>query len=135
MDEQHHPTKKHPPNHIPLAEWIVAGIGLLLIAGSLVFLVYRSSTETSPPAFEAELDRVTSLGKDYLAEIQVHNRGGEAVAALTLSGQLRGAAASDSRQVVIDYLPGHSSRSIGIMFADRPDPNNLEITFESYVSP
>ncbi|MGV3484496.1 MAG: hypothetical protein ACO1RT_08765 [Planctomycetaceae bacterium] len=129
-------SKQSEVSSIPLAEWLVAFVGLLLVCGSLAFLAYRATTEEEPPVFEAELLGVSEVSRGaYLADVRVYNRGGTAVASLRLVGQVRGELPADPKEVTVDYLPGHSSRKVGLIFPVRPAQGNLEITFESYAHP
>lgn len=129
-------SKQSEASSIPLAEWIVALIGLLLVCGALAFLAYRATTEDLLPVFEAELLGVTESSSDsYLADVRVYNRGGTAVASLRLVGQVRGETPSEPIEVTVDYLPGHSFRKVGLIFPTPPTQDNLEITFESFSHP
>lgn len=126
------PETNKPP--IPLLEWVVAAIGSVLVCGSLGFLGYRASIEKSPPVFKSEVLRVVATDNGFLTEIKVHNRGGTAVASLRLSAKAQSDGVSP-KQVVIDYLPGHSSRIVAMMFSDRPDRDALQLGVESYALP
>lgn len=129
-------SKPSEVSSIPLAEWLVAFAGLLLVCGSLAFLAYRATTEDLPPVFEAELLGVSAISHDaYLADVRIHNRGGTAVASLRLVAQVRGDLPSEPTEVTVDYLPGHSSRKVGLIFPEPPNQDNLEVTFESYSHP
>lgn len=122
-------------SQIPLAEWFIAGVGVLLVCGSLGFLAFRATSEQSPPVFEAELSHVTATDNGYLAEIKIHNRGGTAVASLRLFAAHAEEDLTLRKQVVIDYVPGNSSRTVGMLFDSEPRQESLQFTFQSYTLP
>ena len=55
------------PDGPPLAEWIVAAVGLILVAGTIGFLVYQAiKGETLPPDVVVKVDSIAPVGSGYL---------------------------------------------------------------------
>jgi uncharacterized protein (TIGR02588 family) len=130
-------NKRTGTDAIPASEWIVSGIGLILVLGSLGFLVYKGiAVEQQPPLFVAQWLETVELEDDYLVKFQVFNRGGESVSSLTVLAEMHSAGGKAiERQVNIDYLPAHSSRQIAMLFPTPPDQSSLLISFGGYQVP
>ena len=61
---------------IPLLEWIVAGLGVLLVGGAIAFLVYHSMTRgQTPPDLRAVAERVLDLDHGYVVQFRALNEG------------------------------------------------------------
>lgn len=130
-------NKRTGTDEIPLSEWMVSAVGLILVLGSLSFLLYKAIVvERVPPAIAGRLMESMKTDDGFLAKVEVVNRGGEAVSALTVKGEMK-TLSQDTvvREVIVDYLPAHSSRTIGMFFPEQPDPASLRITFGGYSEP
>ncbi len=118
--------------HIPIAEWIVAAIGGLLVVASFGFLAYRSVGEREPPAFEFTIEKVVPMNVQKAVTVSVRNLGGKPVADLRLhvignQGQVK--------EVVIDYLPAKSSRRVAFVFDEPPVDIEMNIFVDSFTEP
>lgn len=119
-------------DHIPLAEWIVAAIGGLLVIASFVFLAYRSVSELVPPSFEFEIKDFNSIDQQSAVTVSVTNTGGKPVADLRVRAT---GPESASREVTVDYVPAKSSRKITFVFDPPTEASQLKFTIESFTEP
>jgi hypothetical protein len=71
-------AKDRPPDlAIPLLEWVVGGLGAVLVAGAIAFLVYHSQArDQTPPDIRVVAERVLDLGNGYLVQFRALGRGG-----------------------------------------------------------
>ena len=73
---------------IPLLEWVVAGLGVLLVGGAIVFLVYHSMTRgRTPPDLRAVAERVLELDHGYVVQFRALNEGGSTAAEVTIEAR------------------------------------------------
>lgn len=117
---------------IPLAEWIVAACGGILIAASFGFLGYRAIIQQKPPSFDVVVEKVEAAGMQASSTVAVHNRGGRPAADVTVH-----ASSDNGRQleVVIDYVPVGSSRRVVFLFASSVEASDAAFTVDSYSEP
>jgi uncharacterized protein (TIGR02588 family) len=131
-------AKDPPPERaIPLLEWIVGGLGALLVAAAIADLVYNALTRgEAPPDFRVEAERVLDLPNAYLVQFRVFNQGGSAAAAVTIEGELVGPdGTAEVSEAVLDYLPPRSDREGGLLFASDPRAGALSLRAKGYVKP
>ena len=80
-----------PGKAIPLLEWIVGGLGAVLVSGAIAFLVYHALTrDRTPPDVSVVAERVLELENGYLVQFRAFNRGGSAAAELMIEGEVAG---------------------------------------------
>ena len=115
-----------PGAAIPLLEWIVGGLGAVLVGGATAFLVYHALTrDRTPPDVRVIVERVLELENGYLVQFRAFNRGGSAAAELMIEGEVAGPDGSERRpsEAVLDYVPAGSDREGGGSgFPATPEP-------------
>jgi uncharacterized protein (TIGR02588 family) len=131
-------ARDRPPERaIPLLEWIVGGLGALLVTAAIADLVYNAFTRgEAPPDFRVEAERVLDLQNAYLVQFRAFNQGGSAAAAVTIEGELVGPdGTAEVSEVVLDYLPPRSDREGGLLFESDPRAGELSLRAKGYVKP
>lgn len=121
----------------PLLEWIVGGLGAVLVAGAIVFLVYHSLVrDQTPPDIRLVAERVLDLPNGYLVKFRAFNNGRSAAAELAIEGELAGPdGKTEVSEAVLDYLPPRSSREGGLYFSQDPRAGHLKLRAKGYVKP
>ena len=121
----------------PLLEWLVAGLGVLLVGGAIAFLVYHSVTrDRSPPDIRVVTERVLDLDNGYLVQFRAFNEGRSAAAEVTIEAQLTGPdGTTEVGEAVLDYLPPRSDREGGLLFTGDPRAGELRLRAKGYVKP
>lgn len=131
-------AKERQPRHaVPLLEWMVAALGVVLVGGAIAFLVYHSSTRgQTPPDIRAVAERVLELDHGYVVQFRVLNDGGSAAAEVTIEGELVGPEGTIERgEAVLDYLPPRSDREGGLLFTRDPRGGELRLRATGYARP
>ena len=137
--------KKHRENHkaarneseTPLSEWVVAILGMLLVAGSIGYLVYDAAAgDTSPPDIMVHADSIQPVTGGYLVRIRAVNRGGATAAAVVVEGALKSADEEiEASEITFGYVPSHSERRGGLFFNEDPRGFELELRAKGYEEP
>jgi uncharacterized protein (TIGR02588 family) len=121
----------------PLLEWVVGGLGAVLVGGAIAYLVYHSlSRDGTPPDVRVVAEHVLDLQNGYLVQFRAFNRGGSAAAELTIEGELAGPdGTTEVSEVVLDYLPPRSGREGGLVFSRDPRAGQLSLRAKGYATP
>ncbi|MEP2775347.1 MAG: hypothetical protein ABJQ29_01290 [Luteolibacter sp.] len=123
------PTEK---DHIPTAEWVVAGIGLVLLCLSLGFLLYKAVVvDDGAPSITLKVEQVVPQDSGGLVLAEVTNTGGVTFTRL----QIMGTSGNEKREVEIDYLPARSSRKFGVFFSKVPEKSEVRLSAGGYQNP
>ena len=116
--------RKSLPN-IPLIEWVVGGIGLVLVTSMIGLLAYEGlAGDGSPPDVVLKIQSRHHQQQSHAISVTVMNQGGEPASALKIQGELLDEQGSvvESAMSEIDYLPARSEREAGLIFT-RPTEN------------
>ncbi len=122
---------------IPLLEWLVGAIGLVLVLATLGYLAYAGWTNTlSPPKIQTKMQSISPNGDGYLVIFNVVNTGGETAAGVTVEGTLHNGNQEVERSTAtIDYVPDHSTRGGGLFFKQNPAQFHFELKAIGYANP
>ncbi|WP_332816345.1 hypothetical protein [Ramlibacter sp.] len=131
------PGAAKPGDTEPVSEWIAAAVGLLILLASMGGLVWTALSDgherVDPVTRVASVER---RGDRFHVQLEVHNQGGAAAAALRVVAQLRdGERVVEEAQTEFDHLAGHSSRQAGLFFRNDPARLELSLSVESYQRP
>ncbi|WP_181703700.1 hypothetical protein [Chthonobacter albigriseus] len=118
-------------------EWIVAGVGVVLVASLVVFLALQAFTQAEgPPVIVLEPVGIEKVGDHWHVEVRVRNDGFSTAAALDIAGELKdGEETVGEATATLDYLPRHSERKAGLFFNQDPGAYRLELHARGYVEP
>ena len=127
-----------PPHHrVPLLEWVVGGLGAVLVGGAIAFLLYHSlQRDQTPPDVRVVAQRVLELENGYLVQFRASNQGRSAAAQLTIEGEVaRPDGSTEVSEAVLDYLPPRSDREGGLVFSRDPRAGQLTLRAKGYAKP
>ncbi len=121
----------------PALEWLAAAIGLMLVAGTIGFLIYSALTEeNTPPKLTVKTDSVTANGGGYLVKFSLYNDGENNAADIVVEGKITdGEKDLETSSVTIDYAPSHSRREGGLLFTKNPQDFEFQIRALGYEKP
>lgn len=128
------PKQNYSP---PIWERVIAAIGLLLVLGSLGFLIFQGVWgDNSPPDITIRLVRIVDSGDDYLVEFKARNQGGTTAAEVGVSATLRRDGHEvEIGEVTLDYVSAGSERQGGLYFSNDPRLGQLEFKASGYRIP
>ncbi|HVF24920.1 MAG TPA: hypothetical protein VNA23_03475 [Anaerolineales bacterium] len=121
----------------PLWMWGIALLGLVLVLGSIVFMLYEAITgDTSPPDVVVRVESIEAATSGFLVSFRAVNEGGSTAAGITIEGTLRdGTEGIETSNTTIEYLPSHSERKGGLFFTLDPRQYELELRATGFEEP
>jgi uncharacterized protein (TIGR02588 family) len=123
---------------VPPLEWIAAAIGLLLTLGVLSVVgweAFRPGDDT-PPLIEAKTVGVTPAPGGFVLQVELRNRSRATAAAVQIEGDLGGGpGGAEMSSAMIDYVPGQSTRRVGLFFGSDPRRHSLKLRATGYSEP
>jgi uncharacterized protein (TIGR02588 family) len=121
----------------PLWMWGIALLGLVLVAGSIAFMLYEAAAgDSSPPDVTVRVDSILPTRNGYLVRIRALNEGGSTAEGLTVEGELRnGTESVETSHTTIEYVPSHSEREGGLFFTSDPRAHELRLQAKGYEKP
>lgn len=128
---------KGASGHIPLIEWLAAGLGLVLVAGTVGFMAWRALTsEASFPAISLQVESVQRSGDGYLVVVTALNTGEATAADVKVEGTLENSSGIvETSETRFDYLPPGSKRKGGLFFGRDPASLKLRLRPHGYKAP
>lgn len=129
--------KQQEKDAIPIWEWIVAGVGLVLVAGVIGFLIYEAFTgKRLPPDVKLSVDSVVEIRSGFLVRITAVNEGGMTAEGVIVEAELRsGTEPVERSRTTIDYLPPRSEKRAGLFFTRDPRQLDLQVRSLGYEEP
>jgi uncharacterized protein (TIGR02588 family) len=121
----------------PLWMWGIAFIGLALVLGSIVFMLFEAAAgDSSPPDVTVHVDSILATRNGFLVTFQAVNEGGSTAEGLTVEGELRsGTESLEMSNTTIEFVPSHSEREGGLFFTLDPRRYELELRAQGYEKP
>ena len=121
----------------PLWMWGIALLGLALVLGSIVFMLYEAAAgDSSPPDVTVRVDSILPTRNGFLVEFRAVNEGGSTAEGLTVEGELRnGTESVETSNTTIEYVPSHSEREGGLFFTSDPRRYELQLRAKGYEKP
>lgn len=128
---------RHTAQQVPWLEWLASGIGFVLVLGIFGVIGWQAfDGATAPPAITVEIENVVPVDDGYRVLFRARNSAGEAAAQVEIEGKVAGVGdEAETSRVVLDYVPGHSSRKGGLFFTRDPRSGALAMRATGYVDP
>jgi uncharacterized protein (TIGR02588 family) len=129
--------KQQEKDAIPIWEWIVAGVGLVLVAGVIGFLIYEAfSGNRLPPDIKLSVDSVVQTRNGFLVTVTAVNQGAITAEGVDIEGELTtGTDSVERSRTTIDYLPPRSEKKAGLFFTRDPRQLDLQVRSLGYEEP
>ncbi len=127
--------KRHDP--IPPLEWAAAALGLL-VALLLLAILGREAVagrDDPVPVLVAEVERVVATPTGHVVEVRVRNLSDQTAAAVQVEGKIKAGQEEETSSATIDYVPGRSQATGGIIFSSDPRGSPLELRVTGYEVP
>ena len=121
----------------PLLEWVMGAAGALIFASLVGVTTWCAlNGDDAPPLIVAEVRDVVATAQGHVVEVEAHNASDSSAAEATLTAQLRvGDQIVEAHTLTFDYLPRHSRRRGGLVFAQDPNLGQITLIAEAYTDP
>ncbi len=119
-------------------EWVVFGVGLLLVASTLSYLVYDGATAAdTPPDVEVRLGEARPGGGGFLVPVTVFNRGGQTAEGVSIEVVLEapGLREPERGEFTVAFLPRRGTREGWVVFRSDPRAGRLTARASGYERP
>ena len=99
---------------------VCALAGLVVTCGVVAILAASALSDASPPDLSIRVEAVRRGAEAWRVEARVTNEGDLTAAAVQIEGQT----GAERAEAVLDYVPGHGSRTVTLVFGghERPRP-------------
>lgn len=127
--------KRHDP--VPRLEWASAALGLL-VAMLLLAILGREAIagrDYPVPVLVAEVDRVVATATGHVVKVRVRNLSDQTAAAVQVEGKIKAGQQEETSSATIDYVPGRSQATGGIIFSSDPRGSGLELRVTGFEMP
>lgn len=121
----------------PLAEWVMGALGAFIFVSLVSVTTWCAVVGgDQPPIVSAQVSEITAANGVYIVEIEARNLGdttaadAEIVAELHLGGEV-----IETHSIMFDYVPRHSERRGGFVFARDPREGQIALRTEGYADP
>lgn len=121
----------------PALEWLLGGVGLLLVAGTMAFLAWSGFVQGDrPPDVRVEVEEIERQNNGWRVAVLARNEGGEAAAEVLILGRLAGPQGTvEESELRLDFLPADSERRGGLFFTRDPAGFDLAVRPVGYAEP
>ncbi len=128
------------PKKIKDTPWWLLGIaflGLMLVAGAIVFMVYEAvAGDSSPPDIKVQVEATQQTRNGYLVKFRAVNEGGSTAEGVTVEGVVRnGAEVLEVSDTLLEWVPAHSEREGGLFFTSDPRQHQFQLRAKGYENP
>ena len=127
----------HRAQGTSVVEWLAAGVGALLFAAMIGYMIALGLSETEGvPTIRISAETPRRQGDMFIVRFEARNEGSQTAAGLVVKGTLtKGETEIETSEVTIDYLPTGSTRSGGFFFKHDPKAYALDLSPTGYVDP
>ncbi len=128
---------KNEKKQTPVLEWIMAGIGFVLVVGVIGFVLYNKfNAAESPPDLIVVKENIRQVETGYLVLFKVKNAGNQTASQAVIKGSLvQNGKETETAQVTLDYVPPDSERKGGLYFSANPADSRLKLEAVGYEEP
>jgi len=121
----------------PVWMWGIAGLGMVLVLGSIVFVLYQAvAGDSSPPDVTVHVDSIVPTRNGFLVKFRAVNDGGSTAEGLTVEGELsNGSELLERSDTTIEYVPSRSEREGGLFFTSDPRQYEVRLRAKGYEKP
>lgn len=116
---------------IPIIEWIVGSLGLLLLLTIITLLIHQGLTDSHAPPQIVITNHsiITHPNNHHVVKIRVTNQGGSAASQVLIAGELKDTQGNtiEQAQAQIAFLPKGSHQTAGLIFTHDPRTHQLQL--------
>lgn len=130
-------TAKPAAGKTPVAEWIAAGLGLVLTLSVLGYSIWESvAQDGGPPVLSVTAEAPVATAVGFVVPIEVRNAGEATAAAVEVRGELQAPdGRSETAHATLAYVPAGGEARAGVVFRNDPRSGRLSLAVEGYEEP
>ena len=130
-------ARKSAPAKTPVAEWIAAGLGLVLTLAVLGYSIWESvAQDGGPPVLSVTAEAAVATPGGFVAPIAVRNTGDATAAAVEVRGELQLPGGDvETAHATLAYVPAGGEARAGLVFRTDPRQGRLSLAVEGYEEP
>lgn len=135
--DRKNPSKKGSAADIPLLEWVIGALGLVIVSAVVGVLIYEAvGGDKSPPDIKLTVQSIAPLQNGFLVKVRAENIGGEPAARVSITAEVwEQSKVLESSETQFEHLPPHSFREAGVFFQRDPRPNEIRLRALGYEVP
>lgn len=136
-DQNSNNSDEQKSKKTPVLEWLVAAVGLVLVVGTIGFMMYEAFTsQNTPPNFTTKIERINAADAGYIVIFKLVNTGDQTASGVNVEGELKnGGESVEKSGATFDYAPSKSEVEGGLFFKNDPKQFQMEIRAEGYAKP
>ena len=121
----------------PIAEWVAAGLGLILTLGVIGYLLTEGLRDRAgPPSLSVRAEPAQRTDGGYVLPLVVSNSSYATAAGVVVRGALeRNGETLEERRATFAYVPGRGEVRGGLVFQGNPDGLDVRLAAEGYEEP
>jgi uncharacterized protein (TIGR02588 family) len=118
-------------------EWIIAVLGIAILATALGFILYRAvSGEDKQASLSVSIESVDRSEQGFRVDFIVSNSGSQTAAAVQIEGELSKAGQSvEKSSATLTYSPASSTRRGALFFTHDPNSHEMRIRATGFEKP
>ncbi|HVF54650.1 MAG TPA: hypothetical protein VM934_00790 [Pyrinomonadaceae bacterium] len=117
-------------------EWVVFSISLVLVAGTLGYLVYSGATmKDATPSIEVSLGPPEARGQHFAVPVTVTNVGDQTAEGVQIEVTLEGGGEKETGEFAIAFVPRKAKREGFVTFGRDPRGGVLSARVLGYEKP
>lgn len=122
---------------IDAVEWVIAFLGMALLASALGFILYRAIAQESKPAsLLVSVESVERSEQGYRVDFSVRNTGTQTAASVIIEGELsKNGQSIEKSSATLAYAPAESTRRGGIYFTHDPASHEMKLRAAGFEKP
>jgi len=130
-------SKKGAAGEIPLLEWVIGALGLVIVTAVVGVLIYEAiAGDKSPPEVKLTVQSIAPLQHGFLVKLRAENIGGEPAARVAITAELwQQSKVVELSETQFEHLPPHSSREAGVFFQRDPQLHEIRLRALGYEAP
>ena len=122
---------------VPPLEWAAAAVGLLAALALLAVIAREAiaGRDEPVPVLVAEALRVVPTRAGHVVEVKVRNLSNRTAASVQVEGKWTSGGQEETSSATIDYVPGRSEATGGLIFPADPRAGRLDVRVTGYEIP
>lgn len=121
----------------PIAEWLAAGLGLILTLGVIGYLLSEAARDrATPPSLSVRAEPAQRTEGGYVLPVVVRNSSYATAASVEIRGTLeQNGEVLEERRATFAYIPGRGEARGGLVFQQDPARLAVKVAAEGYEEP